>query len=173
MNRTRADRPRVVVVGSNFTGLEIATELAAKADVHLVEQADRVAPEFGPVARGQIEKALQWLNIDVHRNTRIDLTEEGQAVLGDGRQLDADAVVWATGPHAGNAASELGIAHDERGRLPVNEMLSTEIEGIWAAGDCAPRAGGRAPPGYDVMPARDGRWASVPDRTPFAPCSAS
>lgn len=137
MRRSRSVRPRVVVIGSNFTGIEVATELASRAEVHLVEQADRIAPEFGPAARDVIEQALQSLHINLHRNTRVELGEEGQALLGDGRQLDADAIIWATGLHAGNVASELGILHDELGRLPVNEMLATEIEGIWAAGDCA------------------------------------
>lgn len=123
-------RPRVAVIGSNFAGLEVATELAAQADVQLIEQADRVAPEFGPSARAVIGQALAQLKIEVRLNTVATMDDPG-------RSFDADATVWTTGPHAGNISWDLGVERDELGRIPVDERLSTGVDGVWAAGDCA------------------------------------
>jgi NADH dehydrogenase len=125
-----AKRPRVAVVGSNFTGLEVATELAADADVQLIEQADRVAPEFGPAARAVIKQALDKLNIEVRLNAIATPDDNDWA-------LNADATVWATGPHAGNISWGVGLGQDELGRIPVDPELSTAVDGVWAAGDCA------------------------------------
>jgi len=44
LDASRSERPSVAAVGSNFAGLEVATELAAEAEVHLIEQRDHVAP---------------------------------------------------------------------------------------------------------------------------------
>jgi NADH dehydrogenase len=125
-----SERPRVAVIGSNFTGLEVATELAAHADVQLVEQGHRVAPEFGPAARAVIEEAIDKLDIDVRLNTVATPDDNHWGV-------DGDATVWATGPHAANISWGLGLGGDEFGRIPVDPQLSTAVDGVWAAGDCA------------------------------------
>lgn len=54
-----------VVVGSGFTGLEIATELAGRGRVLLVERAGMVAPELGAGPRPVIEAALAELGVKV------------------------------------------------------------------------------------------------------------
>jgi NADH dehydrogenase len=137
LDRFGSRRPRVAVIGSSFTGLEVATELAKRADVALIERQSQIAPEFGAAARKLIEQALESLNIEVHRNSDVMLSDEGQAVVRSGRELDMDLIVWATGLEAWDVASESGFQPDDLGRIPVDETLFTGVDGVWAAGDCA------------------------------------
>src|SRR5690348_9976067 len=51
----------VTVIGSGFTGLELATELAGRYRVVLIERADVIAPGFGEEARATITRALKAL----------------------------------------------------------------------------------------------------------------
>ena len=48
----------VTVVGSGFTGLELATELAARFHVVLIERAEVIAPGLGDGPRETIAQAL-------------------------------------------------------------------------------------------------------------------
>ena len=130
LDASHSERPSVAVVGSNFTGLEVATELAAHAEVHLIEQQDHLAPDFGPNARAVIEDAIAELGIVVHLNAHATMANAGD-------EITTDATVWATGPYAGSIGWALGLEPDELGRIPVDERLWTGIDGVWAAGDCA------------------------------------
>ncbi len=130
-------RPIVAVVGAGFEGIEVATELTGRADVHLIEQADHVAPDFGPAARDVIEKALRDLNIAVTLEATATPLDDGNLSLSNGTYLTPNITVWATGPHAGNIGAAFGIQHDELGRIPVDQTLQTTVDGVWAAGDCA------------------------------------
>jgi NADPH-dependent 2,4-dienoyl-CoA reductase/sulfur reductase-like enzyme len=60
-----------------------------------------------------------------------------QAVVTDQRTLPADLVILGLGVRPNSAlAGDAAIPLGERGAIKVNERLQTEVEGIWAAGDC-------------------------------------
>jgi NADH dehydrogenase len=150
-----AERPEAglaaTVVGAGFTGLEVAAELAdmlsgvaraagrppAEARVRLVDQAASLAPEFGSAARAVIQDSLQSLGVEVHTGVRVSQVDAGQAVLADGRRLDAGLMVWAAGPRASELNQQLGVELDSLGRIPVDAHLATEVDGVWVAGDSA------------------------------------
>lgn len=127
---------RAIVVGSGFTGLEIATELAEKGTVVMIERADTVAPDLGPGPRPQIEAALAALDIEVRLGTTLTAVDETGAHLADGTRLTADVVVWTGGMQASPLTAQVPGERDRLGRLLVDRRLRVHGD-VFAAGDVA------------------------------------
>ncbi|MDF5755115.1 FAD-dependent oxidoreductase [Spongiactinospora sp. TRM90649] len=125
-----------VVIGSGFTGLEIATELAARGRVILLERAGVVAPELGPGPRPVIEAALADLGIDVRLGVDVRSVTEQGLVLADGASVPADAVVWTAGMRAHPLTEQIPADRDGLGRLHADRHLRVSDQ-VFAAGDVA------------------------------------
>jgi NADH dehydrogenase len=139
------------VVGAGFTGIELAAELSdrlraaardagaspAQASVHLVDQADSVAPEFGPRARAVIEDALSSLGVQTHTGVPVSQLDAEGVTLAGGERIDGGLTIWAGGPRASTLNEQLGLALDAQGRLEVDAQMATGVDGVWAAGDSA------------------------------------
>jgi NADH dehydrogenase len=132
----RHSRPRAVVVGGGFTGIEVATELARYADVTVVASPE-LAPGYGPRGRAQISQALASLSVEVRSGARVREVTDGAVSLTDGEVISADVIVWATGPIASELTEQVPGERDGTGRLLVDEHLRTAAPGVWAAGDTA------------------------------------
>lgn len=100
---------RIVVGGAGLSGVQVAGELAALAgedgglEIHLVEQADRVAPTFPERFRRAIADALRDRGVVVETERAIERAAEDHVELSDGSELTYDAFVWTggiTGPEA-------------------------------------------------------------------------
>lgn len=136
-------RSRVVVVGGGYTGLELAAELAGtlahagRGAVTLIERSAHLAPGFGPRARGVIAQAMARLGVEVRTGSPVSDVRAGGVTLGDGTRIDAELVVWSTGPRASELAAQIPARRDSLGRLEVDRFLATGAPGIWAAGDSA------------------------------------
>ncbi|TYK49579.1 NAD(P)/FAD-dependent oxidoreductase [Actinomadura decatromicini] len=125
-----------VVVGAGFAGLEIATELAGRGRVVLVEKADEVAPDLGFGPRPAIETALDELGIERRLGTTVTEVTDGGAVLADGSRIPADAVVWTAGMEASPLTARIPGDRDRLGRLAVDAHLRASGD-VFAAGDVA------------------------------------
>jgi NADH dehydrogenase len=132
----RESRPRAVVVGAGFTGIEVATELARDADVTVVASPE-LAPGYGPRGRAQISQALASLSVDVRSGAPVREVTADAVSLTSGEVISADVVVWATGPIASELTEQVPGERDSTGRLLVDEHLRTAAAGVWAAGDTA------------------------------------
>lgn len=64
---------------------------------------------------------------------------DGYAVLPDGTEVEADAVVWAAGMRASGLTRQLSDRLDHLGRVPVDRWLRALPE-VFAAGDTAAAA---------------------------------
>ncbi|SPL97991.1 NADH dehydrogenase [[Actinomadura] parvosata subsp. kistnae] len=139
-----------VVVGAGFTGLEVATELAGRGRVVLVERADVVGPDLGPTPRPSIEDALDRLGIEVRLRTSLHAVEPGAAVLSDGTRVAADAVIWTAGMRADALTEQVPARRDRLGRLAVDRWMRVEEPSgaVFAAGDVA---AARFDDSHDVM----------------------
>ncbi|MGW0483597.1 NAD(P)/FAD-dependent oxidoreductase [Nonomuraea sp. NPDC003214] len=133
--RGRADSS-VVVVGAGFTGLEAATELAARGRVLLVDQAAVVGEQLGPEPREAIESALDELGVERRLATTVTEVGDGYAALSDGTKVEADAVVWSVGMRANRLTRHITGSLDHLGRIPVDRHLRALPE-VFAAGDTA------------------------------------
>ena len=152
-----ARKQRVVVVGGGLLGLEAAYGLAkagaAVTLVHLMDrlmerQLDAPAAELlkSLVERKGIEVLLNANTARLHGETRVEGVE-----LTDGRQLEADAVIFAAGIRPNVAlARDAGIAVN-RG-IVVDDRLQTGAPDIFALGECAEHRGicyGLVEPAYE------------------------
>ena len=162
-----AERPAiftVVVIGAGFTGIEVATTIAATiralagtagasrdARVLLVERADVVVPDLSESARQHVRRALDRLGIDVRVATGVQYVQPNGVAFTDGEFVPAATVIYAGGFRASQLAAQISGAADELGRVPVDVHLRVEgTDGIYAAGDVARAAAG--PSSTQIVP---------------------
>lgn len=143
--RDYADREDVgsaVVVGAGFIGLEIAENLLAKKlDVTVIDSADQIMPNaFDYEMAEWVRKRIASRGVKVLVSTGI------KAVRGEGRVravetassvLKADLVVLAIGVRPNTAFLEGSGIEMSKGAILVDEKMRTNIDDIYAAGDCA------------------------------------
>jgi NADH:quinone reductase (non-electrogenic) len=161
-----ATRPRILIVGGGYAGVEAMAELedlarfacryyprVRREDMRwvLVEAAPRILPEIGEGLGEYALENLRGRDIDVFLSTTLESAEGGVVTLSSGERFAADTLVWTAGVRPAPVVSRLGMPVDDRGRIEVDEFLRVKgVEGAWAAGDCAAVpdviTGGLAPP---------------------------
>jgi NADH dehydrogenase len=150
-----------VVVGSSFTGVEVAGEFevflrracrryanlkGADISVTLVDIADRILPNLDPELAAFAADKLRSRGIDLRLGTSVRELTAGRAHLADGTILDAATVIWCAGIAPNPALAGLDLPTDDRGWVLCDPDLRVKgLEHVWAIGDCS------------VNPAPDGR----------------
>ena len=137
---------RLLVIGGGIIGLEMATVYQALGSkVTIVEFADQLVP----AADKDLVNVYSRFNkgrFDIFLSTKVDTvtaTPKGIEASFSGAQAPAspgifDAVLVAVGraPNGKKIAAEkAGIQVDERGFIPVNKFLQTNVPHIFAIGD--------------------------------------
>jgi nitrite reductase (NADH) large subunit len=165
-----AQKKRVVVVGGGLLGLEAAYGLAkAGAPVTLIHLMDRLMERQLDAPAAELLKSLVerkgiriLLNANtarIHGETRVERVE-----LTDGRQLDADAVIFAAGIRPNiSLAKDAGIPVN-RG-VVVDDHLQTGVPDVFALGECAEHRGtcyGLVEPAYEQARVLARHLAGVP-----------
>ncbi|MCP2259206.1 NADH dehydrogenase, FAD-containing subunit [Streptoalloteichus tenebrarius] len=133
----------VAVVGGGLTGIEIAAELAESHPRLRVEllTSGGVGDWLCASARDHLRRAFDRLGVGVHEDSRVVKVGEGALLLDDGRDRQADAVVWAAGFRVPDLAARAGLAVDDRGRMVVDETLrSVSHPDVYGIGDAAAAA---------------------------------
>jgi len=135
---------KIIVIGAGFIGVEVSDELKKKGkDITLIEllpniMATAFDPEFSEIA----EKALAERGVKVMTGIAVkEITGDKSVngvVLNDGTKLEADAVIMSCGykPNT-DLAKEAGLLLNEYGFIQVDRYMRTNIENIYAIGDCA------------------------------------
>jgi NADH:quinone reductase (non-electrogenic) len=127
-----------VVVGAGFTGIEVATSLAARCRVVIVERASTVAPDLGPDARAHVEHAFATLGIEARTGVSVSAIYPTGVALDNGDQIAAATTIWTGGFRANALAAQLGAPVDDAGRVAVDEFLHVAgVSNVFAAGDVA------------------------------------
>ena len=138
-------QPRTaVIVGSGYIGLEMAESLSALGlSVTLLARNRQVFSRLDADMSCVIHDYLVAQNVKVIAGDKV--TEfAGHAgrvehvVTDSGLRLPADLVVLALGirPNV-ELAEQAGIRLGETGAIAVDERMETDLEGVFAAGDCA------------------------------------
>jgi NADH:quinone reductase (non-electrogenic) len=123
--QTRPSGAPVTVVGSGFTGIELATELATRFRVVLLERDDVLAPSLGPGPREEIARALKDVGVEVRLGVTLD-------------RLDGETIVWCGGLTAHPLTRTLPAERDALGRLLTEPSLAVRgLRDVYAAGDVA------------------------------------
>ncbi|UZN02021.1 FAD-dependent oxidoreductase [Cellulomonas sp. S1-8] len=135
-------RPRAVVVGAGFIGLEVVEALVARGlHVDVVELADHVLPPLDTELAALLADELRAHGVGVHLGVGVsavvDAAGEGVTVhLADGRTLAADLVVVNVGVRpASDLARDAGLELGPTGAIRVDDDQRTSDPAIWAVGD--------------------------------------
>ena len=139
------DRRKVkhaVVVGGGYIGLEMAEALLMRnVKVALIETAPKVMGTMDPDMGALISDALIEKGIDLYLEESLQAFEVKNShvagIITNKRRLAADMVILGMGVRpntrlAENAGIPLGI----KKAIKVSDRMQTQIEGVWAAGDC-------------------------------------
>jgi NADPH-dependent 2,4-dienoyl-CoA reductase/sulfur reductase-like enzyme len=134
---------RAVIVGGGYIGLEMAEALVRRGiEVALIEMAPQVMNTLDPDMGVLVSEALRDAGVTLYLQEQLKGFETSKGhvkkVITDKQALPADIVILGMGvrPNAALAA-QADIPLGEKGAIRVNARQATEIEGVWAAGDCA------------------------------------
>lgn len=136
------DRPRVVLIGAGFIGFIVLNAMYKRGwDLTVVEREPHVLPRMLDAdAASLVESWLASKNVAVHTGTSVEaIGESGGAktvTLAGGKQLEADAVIIATGIKANLELLEGSGIQTDVGIL-VNDQMQSNFPHVYAAGDVA------------------------------------
>lgn len=144
--RSRIDKGEIrnaVVVGGGFIGVEAAENLLLKGiKVVMVELFDHILPPFDEEMALLVQNHMKEMGINIITKEKV-LGFSGKngkvnMVHTTGGDFDADLVILSIGvkPNV-KFAADSGIVLGETGAIKVNEYMETNIQDIYAAGDCA------------------------------------
>ncbi|MDQ2872707.1 MAG: NAD(P)/FAD-dependent oxidoreductase [Candidatus Eremiobacteraeota bacterium] len=165
---------RFVVVGGNFTGVEIAGELAAflSGALPYYTAIDPTGVEIVLLQEGEHllshlpEKFGKYAATSLHgRGIRIELGAKAAKVDRDGidvsggKRYESRTVIWAAGEEPSPLVKQLGLETSDHGAVKVSDDLAVVgCEHVWALGDCAavPKEGGGTYPPLAQNALREG-----------------
>lgn len=139
----------LVVVGAGVIGLELGSVWARLGSkVTCVEFLDRILPGMDADVAKNFQRLLKRQGFDFKLSTKVtgvktskkgvDVTIE-PAKGGEPQSLDADVVLVAIGrtPYTeGLGLAEAGVAVSDRGVVDIDDHFKTNVDGIYAIGDC-------------------------------------
>jgi dihydrolipoamide dehydrogenase len=111
--------------------------------VHIVHSAERVLTNEEPAVSAALQRSFERDGMILHlAATSRSISYDGSVyrlTLADGRTIEADALLVATGrkPNIPAGTADAGIALDARGYIAVDEHLRTSAAGVYALGDVA------------------------------------
>jgi NADPH-dependent 2,4-dienoyl-CoA reductase/sulfur reductase-like enzyme len=135
---------KVVIIGAGFIGLEMAEALSKwNIEVILLEALPTILPRTNPMLVKIIEDEIAKNGIKLYTNTRAnkvisDIKNKKAVVFTvDGKQFDANMIIVSIGVRPNSQIAETaGISIGKTGGIVVNEYMETNIDNIWACGDC-------------------------------------
>jgi len=131
-----------VVIGSGPVGVETAIALRKRGvEVHLVEFLDRVMPKiFDEKPASILTEILEKHGMKVFTGERVvSISGNGQvrSAITDKREIECDEVVLSVGMRPNvELAKQAGINIGPLGGISVNRQMETNLDGIYACGDC-------------------------------------
>jgi len=145
---------RFVVVGANFTGVEVAGEFDVflkaaseeyenvspqECSVVLIELTGRILAAINdPDLSEYASEKLQKRGVDVLTNTTIDQIQRDHVILNNGQQMGTHTVIWCAGIAPNPLLTGGDLPTDKRGWVLCNPDLRVQgFEHVWALGDCA------------------------------------
>ncbi len=151
-------KPRAVVVGGGFIGLETAENLVHRGfEVTIVEKLDQILPQLDQEHARIVEAHLRKNGMKL---ALADGVAGFRQIEGGGLEVDtesgktypADLVILAIGVRPDSAlAKEAGLVIGERGGIRVDEQMRTSDPDIFAVGDA-----------IEVKDFVTGEWSHIP-----------
>ena len=139
----------IIIAGAGAIGVEFAyvmTNYGVK--VTIVEFLERMVPLEDAEISTELAKAYRKLGVTVLTGTKVEtIDDSGDKVKvtvspakgGDSKVLEADKVLQAIGfaPRTeGYGLESTGVKLTERGAIDIDDYMKTNVDGIYAIGDC-------------------------------------
>ena len=140
---------RFMALGGSAIGLEFADVYAALgSDVTVVELMDQIVPTADPDVTKELRRSFEKRGVTIMTGTKAvsqRSTDDGVEVTletkdGGTENITVDKVLVAVGRRpngAGLGLEDIGVTVDERGFVPVNDHLQTNVPHVYAIGDVA------------------------------------
>lgn len=136
-------RPRhLVIIGGSYIGLEMGQIFRRLgSDVTVIETGPRITSREDPEVSACIASFLAEEGITVLAGqpvSRVERAGHDIAVQAGDRRIEGSHLLVATGRLPNTERLNLaavGVRTDERGFIPTNARLETNVPGIWALGD--------------------------------------
>jgi NAD(P) transhydrogenase len=134
----------MAVIGAGVIGSEYGCTFAALgAKVHIIDGRDKLLPFLDVEVSLALATAMGRTGVTFHWNEKVEKCEvlpsgEVMLSLSSGASLTVDAVLVAAGRKSNVETLNLaaaGVKTGERGIIPVNDQLCTNVPHIYAAGD--------------------------------------
>ncbi len=131
------ENTRVLIVGAGLIGLKCAEALYhLKADITVVDLADRILPSILDVRAGEImQKHIENKGTKFILGASVEQFTENSAKLTNGTTVDFDIVVVAVGVRPNTELVSEAGGKVEKGIITDMTQLTT-IPDVYAAGDC-------------------------------------
>ncbi len=140
---------KMLIIGGGVIGLELGSVYARLGtEVSVVEYMDRILPTMDADCSRELSKSLKALGIQFylrHAVTEVTPTKTQVKVVAQSRddeskkltfEVDYCLVSIGRRPYTdGLGLENIGLALDEKGRIPVNDHLETAVRGVYAIGD--------------------------------------
>ena len=135
----------VIVLGGGVIGVEFASVWKSfGSDVTIIEALPRLVPPEDEAVSKALERAFRKRKINFKTGVRFSgVTQDDNGVvatLEDGTSVSAELMLVAVGrgPTTADCGfEEVGVAMD-RGFVPTDERLRTNVPGVYAVGDIVP-----------------------------------
>lgn len=137
----------LIIIGGGVIGLELGSVYARLgAKVSVVEYTSSIIPMMDGALGKELQRVLRKLGFELFFNHKVTgATVKGKEVTVTAENAAGEKVAWkgdyclvsvGRKPHTdGLNLAAAGLAADERGRIPVDEHLQTNVPGIYAIGD--------------------------------------
>lgn len=133
----------LLILGGSYIGLEFAQMFRRfGSEVTVLQGAPRLIEREDPDISQAIQEFLEAEGIRVVVNTQVtSAARRGDDVVltADPAEFSGSHILAAVGrrPNTGDLGLErAGIAVDAKGYIVVDDQLRTNVEGVWAVGDC-------------------------------------
>ena len=142
-----------VVVGGNFSGVEVAGEFnsylrraqvryhhihPSDIQVTLINQTDGILKELDEDLGRYALREMKHAGVSFQFGTTVKRIEHDRAVLTNGETLATHTVIWCAGTAPHPLIRKLGLPMDDKGYILCERDLRVKgQENIWAVGDCA------------------------------------
>jgi len=140
---------RLLVVGGGYIGLELGSVWRRLgSEVLVVEFLDRITPGLDGEIAKQFQRILQKQGMKFQLSTKVVGVEKAADVLkvtvepaagGEPQIIETDIMLVSIGRRAYTdrlGLDDVGVRRDARGRVITDAHFATNVEGIWAIGDC-------------------------------------
>ncbi len=136
---------RVVVAGAGYIAVELSGVMhSLGSETHLIVRNNAPLRNFDPMITDTLTEIIrqEGPKLHTHHVVREIIKNDDQSltvVLTNGERIETDCFIWAIGRSPANdniGLENVGVELDEKGYIKVDKYQNTNVDGIYAVGDC-------------------------------------